>query len=177
MLKKLFILILILATHAYFTLAQAFSCTKVHSYVGAGAGIQNIHGYNGLYATLFGGINTTAGQNNNIYLAGEAFANTGSLPISQKRFNRTTYGFGLSLLPGIIIANTTLAYIRVGIATFRYNKTNDYASGGQLGLGLQTNITTHWDIRGEYVYTGEGIIHDFGTSRFNFFNIALVYKI
>lgn len=172
--KKLLLIAFLLALWSM--QANAFTYKKGDPYAGAGAGIQNIHGYNGLYATFFGGMNITMGPSDMIYLAGEAFVDTGSIPLSQKKRHRTTYGGGLSLLPGIVIAETNLAYLRVGVASFRHNKSNDWSTGGQLGLGLQTDINPCTAIRGEYVYTGRGVIHNFGRARYNFFNLAFLYK-
>jgi opacity protein-like surface antigen len=145
-------------------------------YIGAGLGVQNGGGYNGLYMQGFGGYSTAIKR---IYsLAAEVFLNTGSLPLSQKHYNRTTFGLGASLLPGIILNQNSLIYARIGIASFRYTKTDATATGGQLGLGLQNSLTDNWDIRGEYVYTGKSIFkRGFGNSRANFINLALVYKI
>lgn len=175
MLKKLFMLYLLLACSASLALPKIIY-KKGDPYIGGALGVQNTEGYNGLFAQAFGGINARLGQSQKVYVGGELFADTGTLPLSQKYFHRTTYGFGASVIPGFILSEKTLAFIRAGIATFRFNKTNNFFTGGQLGLGLQTAINDCTDIRGEYVYTGKGIFHNFGTPRFNFFNLGILYK-
>ncbi len=143
-------------------------------YLGASLGIQNTEAYNGLLATLSGGYSTSFCEN--YYLAGELFFDTGSLPLSQNYFRRTNFGFGASLIPGYVFRQAVLAYLRMGIGTYRYSKTLQMFTGGQLGFGLQMDLSKTWAMRGEYVYTGAGIIHDFGYARFNFFKLGLIYK-
>ncbi len=151
------------------------SSSLAEPYLGGSLGLQNTQAYTGLLASVFGGYKLTCGEYQNYYFAGEIFGDSGTLPLSQNYYRRTNYGFGLSFLPGIIFRETVLTYLRIGIETFRYSKTLQMFTGGQLGLGLQTNLSAHWAIRGEYVYTGAGIIQDFGDSRFNFFKLGLSY--
>lgn len=152
--------------------ANAYTLAKGNPYLGAALGNQHSENFNGLYANFFTGFGIRA---NKFYLAGELFADTGSIPLSHNFTNRTTYGAGVSLLPGFTILQNTLAYGRVGIAEFRYNRSNDWRAGGQLGIGLQTSFSKHWSIRGEYIYMGKGIFRGFGTSRFSFFNLGALY--
>ncbi len=145
-------------------------------YLGAGLGIQNTESYNGLLATVFGGYSLSFGEYQNYYFAGEIFGDTGSLPLSQNYYRRTNFGFGASLLPGYVFREAVLVYLRIGVETFRYSKTLQMFTGGQLGLGLQMDLSNTWAMRGEYIYTGQGIIQNFGYSRFNFFKLGLIYK-
>jgi opacity protein-like surface antigen len=170
--KLLLALALLSATHSSF----ALYINSYSPYLGAALGVQNTQAYNGLYANGFAGYSLKAGQNNNLYLAGELFINTGTLPLNNNYYRRTTYGFGASILPGLIIKQYTIAFARIGIANFRYNFSNSSFTGGQLGFGLQTAINPHWDVRGEYVYTGSGVIRGFGNTRFNMVDVGLVYK-
>ena len=170
MFKKLFITTALLAatTHAAFA---------GESYFGAGLGIQNSGGYNGIVSNIFGGYGSTAGPTENYYVGGEIFANIGSLPLSSDHYNRTTYGFGISFIPGIYLNEYTIAYGRVGLENSHFSRTNSTQTGAQLGAGLQTRVTNNWDVRAEYVYTGSGIISHFGTTRSNQFNMGLIYKL
>jgi opacity protein-like surface antigen len=145
-------------------------------YLGGGPSWQNTEGYNGLLASAFLGYSLKVGETQRFHLAAEIFGDSGSLPLGQNYYRRTNYGFGASFLPGFVFRETILAYLRMGVETFRYSKTLQMFTGGQLGFGLQTNITKTWGLRGEYVYTGEGIIHDFGNCRFNFVKLALIYN-
>lgn len=145
-------------------------------YLGGSLGIQNTEPYNGLFASAFGGYGLTFGEQQNFYFAGEIFGDSGSIPLNQNHFRRTNYGFGASLLPGMIFRESILAYLRLGIETFRYSKTLQMFTGGQLGLGLQSQLSRTWALRGEYVYTGAGIIQSFGSCRFNIFKLGLIYS-
>lgn len=170
MFKKLLLIGTILAA------SPCLSAAKGIPYLGVGFGIQNTQAYTGLLGTVSGGYSITAGQYQNYYFAGELFADSGSLPLCQNYYRRTNYGYGASFIPGIILRETVLAYLRMGIETFRYSTTLNHFTGGQLGLGLQTRISDKWDIRGEYVYTGKAIFEGFGTVRFTIFKLGLVYK-
>ncbi len=144
-------------------------------YLGGSLGIQNTEAYNGLFASASAGYGLIFGDCQNFYFAGEIFGDTGSLPLSQNYYRRTNYGFGASLLPGYVFRESILTYLRMGVETFRYSGTLQMFTGGQLGLGMQTNISKTWAVRGEYVYTGAGIFHNFGYVRFNIFKLGLIY--
>lgn len=146
-------------------------------YFGAGLGIQNASSYNGIVSNIFAGYGATVGENFNYYLGAELFANIGSLPLSSSHYNRTTYGVGISLMPGIYLNEYTIAYIRVGLENSHFSRNNSAQTGSQLGAGLQTRITNNWDVRAEYVYTGKGIINNFNVTRSNQFNMGLIYKL
>lgn len=166
MLKKLALFCCIYAATAEATFASP--------YLGASLGIQNTKSYNGLLATLAGGYSLSFCDD--YYLAGELFFDTGSIPFSQNYYRRTNFGFGASIIPGYVFRQSVLAYLRMGVETFRYSGTLQMFTGGQLGLGLQMDLSKTWALRGEYIYTGAGIIHDFGEGRFNFFKLGLIYK-
>lgn len=158
------------------TLLISSSLTQAGPYLGAALGIQNTGGgYTGLLVSPFLGFGLPLCQT--YYIGGELFADSGSIPLSQNYYHRTNYGIGASITPGFILSQNTIIYLRAGVETFRYSTTLNFFTGGQLGLGLQTMIAEQWDVRGEYVYTGKGIIRNFGTPRFNFFKVGLVYKI
>ncbi|HVY54033.1 MAG TPA: outer membrane beta-barrel protein [Gammaproteobacteria bacterium] len=144
-------------------------------YMGFGLGNQNAKGYNGLYGQVFAGLGMRSAEDT-YYVGGEVWVNSGSLPLSQKYFHRTVYGAGVSLMPGIILNHDSLIYARIGTGTFRYNKDLSYFTGGQLGIGFQSKFSDNWDLRGEYVYTGSGVMTGFGNMSLNLFNLALVYN-
>ena len=169
--KKLSIMVLLSSA------APSALALKSIPYLGTSLGIQNTQAYTGLFASVSGGYGIITGEYRNYYFAAELFADSGSLPLCQNYYRRTNYGIGASFLPGLILRETVLAYLRVGVENFRYSTTMNHFTGGQLGIGLQTHISHKWDIRGEYVYTGKGIFRDFGTVRFNIFKLGLVYKL
>lgn len=98
---------------------------------------------------------------------------------------RTTYDYGASLLPGIMINDTVLAYLRLGYigAHFR-NEPNTICNcqnganrnGWQVGLGGESNLCGGWDLRGEYVYSQYSSLPRVGTPRTHQFTLGLLYK-
>ncbi len=113
------------------------------------------------------------------YLGIEAFANesgadtrvnnTAELPPYANHFlnYRTKATWGVSLLPGIKIIDTSLGYLRFGFngahleaterATFggfNYSQNKKHTGTGfTFGLGLETLIYEHWSVRTEYTHT------------------------
>jgi len=103
------------------------------------------------------------------YLGGEAFTTgfaTRVKAIDSDDFTHsfdTRYSYGVSLIPGVMISDNTMAYARVGVVRtgFRVKtsvegydeSTNEISNGGQAGLGLQTHLTPNLDLRGEYDFT------------------------
>lgn len=134
----------------------------------------------GLFGTLFAGYSkifkvTYAKPDNillapNFYLAGELNANASSLEHTSsnneyvhKNFNHTKFqirrNFGASLLPGMIFAENTLFYGRLGYANGNFKITSSDISIGNLnknlngfrwGLGLQQSLYPQVAIRLEY---------------------------
>jgi opacity protein-like surface antigen len=88
-------------------------------------------------------------------LGGEAFftPTTGKLNSSYGNYLTTTYGYGLSFIPGIQLSEHTLAYARLGWVGAHFEDQNSNANGGQFGLGLKTSVTQNWDVRVEYDIT------------------------
>lgn len=170
MFKKLLITIIILH------LTPSLALARGKPYLGAAAAIQNTRGYTGLAANAFLGYSAALGKRQQYYIASEIFGDSGTFPISQNHYHRTNYGFGASILPGFILNQYSLVYLRIGVETFRFSDTLNFFTGGQLGLGLQSKFADSWDIRAEYVYTGSGIIRQFGNCMFNFVKLGLVYK-
>jgi opacity protein-like surface antigen len=105
---------------------------------------------------------------NTWYLGGEVFGNWDN---ANDSYNIGTYSskfeananYGLSLLPGVKLNDTTLAYLRLGwnwanlkakenVAGVASSK-SETSNGFQWGLGLETLLTGNWSFRGEYNYT------------------------
>jgi opacity protein-like surface antigen len=98
------------------------------------------------------------------------------LPLSQNYYERSNYGLGISILPGMQLNSSTLFYGRIGVETFRLSNYLSYRTGGQLGIGIQTDFTESFDLRAEFVYTGRGIFEGFGVSQYRIFRLGLVYS-
>ncbi len=109
---------------------------------------------------------------NTWYLGGEIFGNwdnannTDSVETARLKFQANA-NYGLSLLPGVRVNDTTLAYLRLGWnwanlkgketdsapPAFSSSKTNT-SNGFQWGIGLETLLVGNWSVRGEVNHTG-----------------------
>ncbi len=145
-------------------------------YVGGGLSVNNVNSSTGLVANIFAGIGKTLDDNQKYYLGGEVLAEGSPAYTSSSHWDRTTYGLGASIIPGLMLNKDTMAYGRVGVKLLHNIGTGNFHTGGQLGLGLQTNVAQNWDVRGEYSYTGYGIIKDFTKNGSNQLGLGLVYK-
>jgi outer membrane immunogenic protein len=155
----------------------------------------NLHS-SGVTGGLFAGYGVTVNQN--IYLGGEAFVNTGSMSTSTKTTNtrttdklKTTYSYGLDFMPGYKFTESTMAYLKAGIVRTRFKLTQNAptsnlsgssentVTGGQLGLGLQTDVSSNVAVRGEFLHTSYNSFTAFGSKvkpTNNQVNFGLVYK-
>ncbi len=177
MFKKLLVASAILASTAGVSLASSAP------YVGASTGINVFTStsggmFRGVPATVFGGYGGTL--NESIYLGGEVFGTMGTMTLNNgpttKASLRSTSGYGIGLIPGIMLSDRTLAFIRAGLVRSYFSTIRSTATGGQLGLGLQTALTQNWDLRGEYDFTAYNSVG--GVSpRSDLFNLGFVYKI
>lgn len=175
MFKKIIIVSAILATSS--TLAFADSAP----YVGVGLGIDNNTSNNssfrGVPGTILAGFGGTV--NPSIYLGGEVFANlfTGVLDNNSRNYSlRSTYSYGASFMPGVVVRDHSMVFARLGVLETRFTSlSSSAASGGQVGLGLQTSLTQNWDLRGEYDYAFYNKVG--GVSPVSDqFNLGLIYK-
>src|SRR3990167_2105781 len=77
-------------------------------YVGGSLGIGGYHSQAGAIAKLFGGLGTTFFSR--FYLGGELYVDLAQF----SRYN-TTYGYGLSVIPGVMFTRDTMIYARGGL--------------------------------------------------------------
>lgn len=165
-------------------------------YVGAGVGIINntanvklnnrpvdyVGGsYRGVPVNLFAGYGGAV--NENFYLAGEIFGTAGTMNLSDSKGLKTSYGIGAAIIPGVMLSDHTMAYVRAGVVRARFSQSKANKTGGQFGAGMQTTLTQNVDLRGEYdfvAYKSED--KTIGTNKFSIaprsdqFNVGLVYK-
>ena len=179
MFKKLLIASALLATTS--TVALATQATPA-PYLGASVGVvDNTSGagsFRGMPLTVNAGYGGVINQN--FYLAGELSGVLGTMtlnshPTRTNRSLRTTFGYGASIIPGVMISDRTLAFARLGVVKTRFTNYTNTATGGQAGLGLQTALTQNLDIRGEYDYTKYGRFSGVSVKS-DAFNLGLVYK-
>ena len=167
-------------------LAAAVGVTSVNAapYVGASVGVNvnsstNVGGNPGVFRgvpfKVFAGYGSLLSQS--FYLAGELTATLGTGEISTSNGMKTSYGFGLSALPGFMLNDNTMAFARVGYVKSRFSSLNSMVSGGQIGLGLQTSLTQAMDLRGEYTYTDYSNVGAARSPRADEYTLGLVYNI
>ncbi len=120
----------------------------------------------------------------NLYLGGEIFGTLGTATLNDNGI-KSTYGYGVSILPGIMLSEHTLTYVRLGVVRSRFTPsnsttgatyTNRNVNGGQLGIGMQVGLTQNVDLRGEYVYTAYQSFSGISKPRQDQFNLGLIYK-
>lgn len=136
--------------------------------------------YKGLETTLLLGYTAMLGDA--FYLSIEAFGqDSASLQDYRSRVGaeplgaKSTWGYGLSLLPGLLLNDRVLGYLRFGVVSTRFTNVNNTAIGGQAGVGLQTPISKHFDLRAEYTYTFYNSISQLGNPKADLFNLGVVY--
>lgn len=92
---------------------------------------------------------------------------------------REQNGFGLSLLPGYQLNQSSLLYARIGYIDAKFEKTGtgtdlgpDFSTnkpGLQLGLGYKVAFNNQWSVSGEYDYADYAEIHTSdSTGNFNY---------
>ena len=159
MLKKTFI------SSVIFLSASSSIYAKTTPYVGGGLGIggySQVSGWQGASANVFAGTGKLLDEHENIYIGGEVGAN-----VSQNSVNNTTYGLSASVMPGLMLTKSTMLYAKAGLASdYKPNKSISIAT--LTGIGVQTNVAKHWDVRTEFI--------SFGANTGNQANVGVVYK-
>lgn len=188
MLKKFLLASAIAAATTGVALASA------SPYIGASVGIlsntnnvkvsgSNFTGgaYRGIPFNVFAGYGGVLGQS--FYLAGEIFGTVGTSNISDDTQMKTSYGYGASVIPGLMLCDNTLVYARAGILTSRFPNNNESQNGGQVGVGMQSNLTQNVALRGEYDFVAYqaknynlGVTTASVAPRSDQFSLGLVYK-
>lgn len=164
-------------------------------YVGASVGPRiNISGNPFTYAAVEGTLSAGLGHlwNQRFYLAGEVFGGDsvklktfgqGPLPESVNNV-RSGWSYGFDLLPGVMINDHTLAYLRGGVVNTQFISNTNIGTvtksptGWQLGLGMQTNVYKNLDARVEYIYSRYQKVNNplISIQSANQANLGLVYK-
>lgn len=117
------------------------------------------------------------------YLAGEIFGGD-SIDLKNLRYNvtgvvssvKSTWSYGLDLIPGLMITDYVMGYVRVGGVRTRFSDQGQSASAWQVGVGAQTSFMQNWDVRGEYIYSQYGRVNGIGKPMIDQFNLGVVYK-
>ncbi|EKD69946.1 MAG: hypothetical protein ACD_46C00691G0002 [uncultured bacterium] len=131
--------------------------------------------YRGMPFNLFAGYGGVINQN--IYLAGELTGTVGTGELTARNSGaKSTYGYGFSVIPGVMLSDRTLAFARAGVVRTRFTDVSSTATGGQVGLGLQTSLTQSLDVRGEYDFTAYRSVSSVSAPRSDAATVGLVYK-
>jgi len=171
MFKKLLVASAILAMTSHVAMAGV-------PYVGASMGVvattSGSGNFRGLPITVSGGYGSLI--NPNVYLGGEIFGvlTTVNFDNNAQPSLKTTYGYGISFIPGLMLSEHTMTYARLGVVRSRFTNYDKNVTGGQAGVGIQTSVTQNVDLRGEYDYTK---YTNFSNVKSDGFNLGLVYKI
>lgn len=183
MLKKFVIASAILAATTGFAVANPAPYVGISTGVTVNTMQRNIvmNAYRGVPLNVFAGYGGVVSQS--FYLAGELTGTIGTANMSNHSTLKSSYGLGASILPGVMLSDTTLAYARVGVVDAKFPQLNNKARvGGQIGAGLQTNLTQNIDLRGEYDYvayrtgTVKGTNNISVAPRADQFTVGLIYK-
>ena len=121
--------------------------------------------HSGGIAKVFAGNGDIYGKHNNLYLGTEVNGDTAHYT----KYSRAIYGLGASLIPGILVTETVMVFGRVGVEAQRIRGNSSTHVGNQLGAGIQTELSSAWDARMEYVRTSQLGGHSQA-------NLGLVYK-
>ncbi len=155
-------------------------------YLGASVGPRvNVAGsplaYEGIEGTIFGGYGAMVAPS--FHLAGELFVQDSANVKDFKSAGnltgvRSSWGFGASILPGYMINDHVLGFVRAGVVRTRFSDTGvrSNATGWQLGAGMQTSVYENLDVRGEYVFSDYQKITSIGRPVAHQVNVGLVYK-
>jgi opacity protein-like surface antigen len=175
MFKKIIIASAILAVTS--SVAMANGAPYIGASLGQKTNTSTETNFRGVTGNIFVGYGATIGEG--VYLAAEVYSNVATASISDNGL-KSTYGYGASFIPGLMISDHTLGYIRLGILRTNFTPSGASSasvSAGQLGVGLQTNLMQNWDLRGEYDYDAYNSLGGVsGKPRSDEFNLGLVYK-
>ena len=90
---------------------------------------------------------------------------------------KTTLNFGGSLIPGLMLTETLLGYIRASIIGTRFSDQNVNKTGWQLGLGGESSLCDDWSLRAEYVYSAySSSVTGIGSPKTDQVNFGVVYR-
>lgn len=150
-------------------------------YIGVSTGIlintAQFVSYRGMPGTVFAGYGADLGQG--FYLGGEVEGTIGTATVTDFGL-KSTYNYGISILPGVLISDHTMGFARLGLQRTRFTpsgESNTTITGVDVGIGLQTSLTQNWDMRGEYTYVANKSISGIGGKpHTDETTIALLYK-
>lgn len=151
-------------------------------YIGPSLFVQKTSGSNSSYTGMYPHLSLGYSERiSDYYFAGEVFGAFGNVTIS----NRTNRGaisskiaheYGASFIPGIFIREAAIAYLRLGVVNAKFAGPSATRMGAQAGVGLQTDLSPNWDLRGEYVYSAFKSVAGLGSPKTNELGVGVIYK-
>lgn len=164
--------------------SSVFAGQSSTPYIGASAGVvsntstkalgNNAGAFRGVPFKVFAGYGGMISQS--VYLAGELGGVAGTAQMSNKNNMRTSYGYRLSVLPGVMLSDQTLAYLRGGMVRTEFSNVNNMVTGAEMGVGLQTFLTQNFDLRAEYDYTAYRTVSGIHAPSADGFDLGIVYN-
>lgn len=166
----------IVRTGLFFLVLSTSALADGVAYLGGDVGVVNNNGNRVIPLTVFGGYGGFVNQN--YYLGGELVI----VPVSAEITNTeseytTTYGFGLSFVPGVSLNENSILLGRLGVIRTHFDTENSNVMGGQVGIGLQTSVSQNLDIRGEYIFTVYRSFSDLTAPKSDQVNIGIVFRV
>ena len=110
------------------------------------------------------------------YMAAEIFGTLGTAEITSENGLKSSYGFGVSLLPGTYLTDNTMLFGRLSLLRTNFSSVDEMTSGGQIGVGLQTALMPSFDLRMEYDFTAYNSVGGIKAPRQDLATLGLVYK-
>jgi opacity protein-like surface antigen len=158
------------------------SCFQASPYFGGSIGSRNnyasnpavFRGVDGNVFIGFGGVIDTR-----MYLAGEGYVNKTWIAKDMPNAGvsaKTRWGWGVSLLPGILVNPRAVVYARFGITRQQFHS-SDNVYGFQLGPGAEISVAPNVGIRGEYLYTKFNTTTNLGKPSADIFNLGVVFRL
>src|SRR3990167_9975642 len=143
------------------TLASFFSWEAYagNTYVGGSLSMQRISATSSQYTGYRPGLFIGYGQEypDCYYLGGEFLGSmTGATSDSYVLRDislRMAPVYSLSLIPGMLITEDTMGFLRLGIGVGKLKASARWLTGYVLGAGVDVPLSPSWDIRFEYDYT------------------------
>lgn len=165
---------------------QPVALYQTGPYFGASIGLQAAtSGYPSWYRGLQGTLSAGLGHmfTPRFYLAGELFGGD-SVELKNRiaavnppyRSVHTGWSYGADVIPGFMITDTVLVYVRGGGVVTQFNQVGQTKLGWQVGVGGQTNVYRNVDLRAEYIFSLYPKIPNMSHVFTDQFNVGLVYK-
>lgn len=177
MLKKSLVAGVILA------LTTSIAMADQNSYIGAGLGVTvntarsgSLTSFRGIPFDIFAGYGGLIDPS--MYLGAELIGSVATAVLDSGDL-KTTYSYGASVIPGLMLTSQTMGFLRFGILRARFSTASSTELAGEFGLGMQVPITQCVDLRAEYDFIAYRSISRSGisgTPRSDQFNLGWLFK-